>query len=357
MMNENRYILELCKFKNADKDLLVELMKSELDYPYILGHLLYNRVGGIAYYTLMKYELLQNANREFRNTLKLIYQRNAEKGYSLTKAIDGMKFLCAQLSFPYALLKGAYLVDLYPVGLRTSNDVDFLIHPKNISELSNILKSAGFQQGYVQNDRFVMANRAEIVSSRLNRGETVPFIKEINYSQMQYLEIDVNFSLGFKPGKDEEIVTKLLSNTKPLMRNDLYTLSKTDFLFHLCAHLYKEATVMKWVEMGRDISLYKYCDIYLFIHDFMDADFTEELKERVSSIGLHKEVYYALYYTRLLFGIENQHLDALLTSITPKKRDFMNLIIDPQTNKKYRFDEEYTNWVFCSNRRRKLHET
>ncbi len=44
MDNENKFILELCKFKYADKDKLTELMKERLDYPYILGHLLYNRV-------------------------------------------------------------------------------------------------------------------------------------------------------------------------------------------------------------------------------------------------------------------------------------------------------------------------
>ena len=31
----------------------------------------------------------------------------------------------------YALLKGAYLCSLYPLGYRTSNDIDVLVLPEN----------------------------------------------------------------------------------------------------------------------------------------------------------------------------------------------------------------------------------
>ena len=74
MKNENTFILEACKFLKPDKDKLIELMDHTLDYPYILGQLLYNRMGGVAYYTLKKCELLYKLNREFRNSLKSIYQ-------------------------------------------------------------------------------------------------------------------------------------------------------------------------------------------------------------------------------------------------------------------------------------------
>ena len=75
---------------------------------------------------------------------------------------------------------------------------------------------------------------------------------------MKYLEIDVNFSLGFSPGMDESIVRTFLEKTQPLIFDAISTLNDVDFLLHLCAHLYKEATVMSWVEMGRDISCLLY---------------------------------------------------------------------------------------------------
>lgn len=45
MRRENAYILELCRFQDADPERLRDWMAQGLDYPYILGHLLFNRMG------------------------------------------------------------------------------------------------------------------------------------------------------------------------------------------------------------------------------------------------------------------------------------------------------------------------
>lgn len=357
MKKENRFILELCKGEFANTTRLSELLETHMDFPYILGHLLYNRIGAIAYYVLNKAQLLQKVNREFRNTLKVVYENDSIKATSFIKALTTMFSICCECEFPYAFLKGAYLVDIYPKGLRTSNDIDILIKPGNITEFANKLKKAGFIQGNIKNELIIPANRTEIISSRMNRGETIPFIKEVNLPNMKYLEIDVNFSLGFRPGLDENVVEKFLSNTQPLIINRIETLNKTDFLIHLCAHLYKEATTMHWVEMERDISLYKYCDIYLFLYKFMNEQFAKKFIERVCCIGLNKECYYALYYAKALFEIENKYLDKVLKDIEPIDKAFMNQVIEPQTSKAYSFDMSYTEWVFCNYRKDKLYET
>lgn len=357
MNKENRLILELCKGESAEKETLNELMQDRLDYPYILGHLLYNRVGAMAYYALKENQLLHKVNREFRNTLKAIYEYNFNKTDSFLNALSSLKPVCANFQFPYAFLKGSYLVDLYAKGLRTSNDIDILINPRNITELTAELKAAGFKQGHVQNEIFIPASRVEIISSRMNRGETVPFVKDVDLPGMKYLEIDVNFSLGFRPGVDEQVVCDFLNRTQPIILNAISTLDKTDFLMHLCAHLYKEATIMSWVEMGRDISLYKYCDIYLFLQRFLDEELAAELIRRINGVGLSKECYYALYHAKTLFDIENENLDRLLSEIRPADLSFMTQVLEPQTGKVYSYEMSYRDWVFCSDRKGKLYET
>ncbi len=357
MKNENKFILELCKFNVDNKEILSVFMDKGLDYPYVLGHLLYNRIGGIAYYTLKKQNLLSGVNREFRNTLKTVFETNVNKSNSLISALSHIKSACDTLKCEYALLKGAYLVDLYPRGLRTSNDIDFLVEPESITELSERLKEAEFKQGNIRNDEFVPADRREIIMSRMNRGETVPFVKELNLPNMKFLELDINFSLGFKPGMDEAVVTKFLSCTEPIINGNLKTLNRVDFLLHLCAHLYKEATVINWVEMGRDISLYKYCDIYLFISNFFDDTYSTEFCKQAIDLQLRKETYYALYYTKVLFDIDNPALDKVLNEIKPKTTEFMTEIIRPSDDKKYYFKHDYIDWVFCSNRKENLYET
>lgn len=357
MNKENDLILELCKGDYANIDVLNELMEEKLDYSYILGQLLYNRVGTIAYTALKKNELLHRVNREFRNTLKTVYEHNSIKTDSFINALNLLKSVCTKLQFPYAFLKGAYLVQLYDRGLRTSNDIDILINPQHITELTDKLKMMGFKQGYVRNEEFAPASRTEIISSRMNRGEIVPLVKEVNLPGMKYLEIDINFSLGFRPGVDEEIVQTFLKRTQPLILNTISTLDQTDFLMHLCAHLYKEATVLSWVELDRDVSLYKYCDIYLFLHKFMNAEFAATLIQKINDLGLNKECYFALSYAKQLFGISSDNLNKVLTVIKPVDSSFMTQVLEPQTGKVYSYDMGYRDWVFCSDRKGKLYET
>lgn len=111
---------------------------------------------------------------------------------------------------------------------------------------------------------------------------------------------------------------------------------------------------MRWVEMERDISLYKYCDIYLFLYKFMNEQFAKNFIEQVCCINLNNECYYALYYAKELFEIENKYLDKVLKEIEPKDRTFMKQVIELQTGKVYFYDMSYTEWVFCNDRKEKL---
>ncbi|HIW74448.1 MAG TPA: nucleotidyltransferase family protein [Firmicutes bacterium] len=356
MIRENETILELCKFLHPNAAKLEEQTAAPLDYPYILGQLLFHRMGAAGYAVLKRCGLLGRVNREFRNTLKTIYDSGVEKTGSFLRALEGTREIWDAADFPYALLKGAYLAGLYPVGLRTSNDIDVLIRPGDITALSGLLKDAGFRQGHIRNGVFTPAARSEIISSRMNRGETTPFIKRVNMPGMEYLELDVNFSLGFKPDRETGVVEAMLEASRPNLPGGLRTLSLPDFFLHLCAHLFKEATVFRWVEMGRDLSLYKFCDLYLLIDRFLDASLSREIQRRAESLDLLKECYYALLYTRQLFGMEKRELDRLIAAIRPDDRRFLKQVVDPAGGRLYAYDMAFTEWIFCSKRREHLHE-
>ena len=74
----------------------------------------------------------------------------------------------------------------------------------------------------------------------------------------------------------------------------------------------------------------------------MNEQFAKKFIERVCCIGLNKECYYALYYAKALFEIENKYLDKVLKDIEPIDKAFMNQVIEPQTSKAYSFDMSYT---------------
>ena len=296
--NEIRLFKELCKFKSNTLD------NSLVDNasPTVLGYLFYNRMQGIAYGKLKDCGMLGRVNREFRNSLSAAFEQNTIKNSSFLCCVEMVAQILFECKCKAAMLKGAYLCAHYPIGYRTSNDIDLLVHPNDVSTVGNLLLSAGFKQGSIRNGDFVPATRLEIIESKMLRGETVPYIKEVKLPYMKYLEVDINFSLDYKSGNNH-IVTELLNHS--CIRDIGFcipTLNSEDFFIHLCAHLYKEATTLPWIKMHRDMTLYKYCDIYLLLSEMTHADI-DSLFYRAQKFGLEKICSYAICETADLFDI------------------------------------------------------
>lgn len=325
----------LCSFQTAtfEEELL------EAATPAVLGHLFFNRMQAIAYGTLKKHGLLGKVNREFRNSLKGAYVQNREKNNSFFWCIDHIERILSECDCPYAMLKGAYLCKCYPEGYRTSNDIDLLVHPKDVTAIGNALLNGGFLQGNVRGDKFVPASRREIIESKMMRGETVPYIKEVNLPGMQFLEVDINFSLDYKPG-DTELLEEMMRNTVVEEKGDfrVKTLRRDDFLVHLCAHLYKEATTLPWVEMMRDMTLYKYCDIYMLLNDAPKENI-QLFFNRAKKLGMEKICAFAVYQVAELFNFKNDYAVWVAKEVLKEDPDFVHRIVSPKDGKQYVFAE------------------
>lgn len=298
---EKQLFKALCKFKDSFSDTsLVEFAT-----PTVLGHLFFNRMQGIAYDTLKRNRLLGNVNREFRNSLSTAFDQNVQKNESFRKCVMRLSEILCNCGCNVAMLKGAYLCSLYPNGYRTCNDVDLLVSPKDVTKIGQLLSAAGFQQGNVRSGEFVLATRQEIIESRMMQGETVPYIKEVNLPFMRHFEVDINFSLDYKNG-NEDILSHMLSNvcTKNVNGLTIPTLNDTDFFIHLCAHLYKEATTLPWIKMHRDMTLYKYCDIYMLLSEIPDG-LLQKIFARASKLGMEKICAYTILETMELFDIDH----------------------------------------------------
>ncbi len=359
---ERRLIFELIRFRDYNEHKIMELLEKSLDYPWVLGQLMWNRVGGVAYYVLLKCNALGAVNREFRNSLKNCYEMNVVKSNSFKTALYSLGEIFSETKFPYAFLKGAYLnTILYPEGLRTSNDFDILVSQSNLTECADLFRKNGFIQGYYKNNEgIVPATRKDILDSRMNRGEVVPFLKPSQNTGMDVIEIDINFSLDFKAKQERDLVGELLAHKQFFTIRDqkLSTLSQPDFLIQLCVHLFKEATIYNWVEMGRDLSLYKFCDIYAFILKFGDNKFFSLLEEKIHLYGLEKECYYALKNTKEIYpSIEDKTgCIKLLENIKPRNEEFLSQIFRPALHKTYSYNMSFTDWLFSYNKESYLTE-
>jgi len=356
MTIEQKLALELCKFLSHDREAIEKQLAASPDMPVVLGQLLYNRMGGVACHTLEGLDMLGRVNREFRNALKTEYDSNKAKTDSFHTMLNELCDALGGAPFKYAFLKGAYLSHVYPKGLRSSNDIDILVNGEDVTGIADILKDNGFKRGYVRGGKFASATRKDILEARMNRGETVPFVKQVSLPGMEYCEVDVNYSLDYKASQSGDAVEKLLDKAVVSRNGIPPTLSNVDFLIHLCVHLYKEAATMAWVDMGRDLSLYKFCDIYLLVNKWLNDKFSKELKYRIYELNLRNECYYALNYTRVLFGIEKDDLNNLLNWIKPVSTVYLNEIYDPKENKTYRYGVPFIEWFFSPKRKELLHD-
>ena len=319
--DEKTLFIKLCSFLDADEEALAGLL-NENATPAVLGQLFFNRMQGTAYETLRKSGLLGAVSREFRNALKGAWEQNCQRNESFYTAVKLLSELLAGKEGKYAMLKGAVLCGKYPNGCRTSNDVDLLLLPEHITELGDVLEAAGFRQGELKSGAFVPATRREIIASRMMRGETVPYILELRLPMMQYLEVDLNFSLDYK-NSGADTLEKMLSQTERI---------------HLCGHSYKEAATLPWIQMKRDMTLYKYCDIYMLMRRMTERQIAR-LMCRAEALHMLDILCFAILQTAELFASANCIAVQSAAKAMLGREAFLHTVISPKDRKTLRYTE------------------
>lgn len=329
---EKEFFLSLCEFCAPDKEGIESCLDAGAATPEVLGMLFANRMAGIAYHVLEKCGLLGKADREFRNSLRNAALLNEKMNQAYLECVKALTIELDGCGVPYALLKGAYLCHWYPKGCRTSNDIDVLVSPDDVGKISAKLKEAGFRQGDIRNGVFTPATRRQIIESKMTRGETVPFMKEVKLPFMKYLEVDLNFSLDYK-NSDDKTLKEMLARTeyRAVAATQIRTLDLYDFMLHLCSHLYKEATTIAWIRMKRDMTFYKYCDIYALLHHFTDDQF-ENLYAYASKNNLETELAYCLRSLKAFFSSEIAFEERI-----PVSADCLDHVFAPAEKKLYRY--------------------
>ncbi len=335
---EQELFLELCRFERPNKNKL-EAFLEDAATPEVLGYLFFHRMAAAAYGVLKETELLGRVNREFRNSLACAQEQNAEKNKSFYRGVSLITDALRGHEEQYAMLKGALLCGRYPEGYRTSNDVDLLVRPADVTQIGELLKRAGFRQGYLRGGRFEAAGRREIIEAKMTRGETVPYLLEVCLPYQKLLEVDVNFSLDYKNG-DTDALEALLQHTRQesVQGCTIPTLDACDFFIHLCGHLYKEAATLPWIRMKRDMTLYKYCDIYVSLCRFTPEEI-QRVFERAEALHMAEICACAIYWTNALFGTCNVRAQSAAARVLKGKKSLLDEVTAPAEGKRYFYEE------------------
>ena len=341
--------------KLADMYLDEELVVDNALGEKILGKAVINRVLNIVYRNLKK-----NAGFwDFEAAYNALYKMNIEIAKKCKDNIEAICKIMEEADFPYALLKGAYLLtNLYEEGDRTSNDVDILVSEQDVGKCKDLLNKHGFIQGWLDDDgNIIKAKRIDIIMSKMNYGETIPFIKE---TPNGFITADVNFSFDYKPMEDDSVLREMLTRTIRIPYRDtvLQTLEEADFIIHLCLHLYKEATTSEWAFRRKDLNLYKFNDLYMILKNKGSEELFKTLTERVIKDGAEKECYYSFLNAAYIFEKINdvEGFKTMLDAIKPADTTYLKQIISPVDNFIYEYDMEFRDWLACPDRKTYLLE-
>ena len=357
------FILDVLQEKNADYK---QYDSQKIDWLSVLGFLNIHRIGACFLNRSKKLEIRipsqvqkvlenQKAANSMRNNAMSVYIRELasefETEYLQYAFLKGSLLTNASMFYPYVNMRLLMLIRhpdlrrslmecsqsvLYANGERTSNDIDILVKPSDISKAGDILQRLGYVQGTWDTDKkeTVPYTREEILS----RSETAPFIKKSDTELFEFVEIDINFSTSHLPGSDNKLTTDMIDGSMLYTDKNGSEIRGLDCrynLIHLILHLYKEATVYSMVMRNKASELYKYYDIYLIMKKRL---YNEKLFiEAVEKYGLEKEVYFVLYNLTMIF--DTLDIDNILCRLKPTDTSFLNKITDPAAGVEYTWEK------------------
>lgn len=320
----------------------------DMDWSAFLGCAMLNRVNGVVYRNIKD---IANIPKYVKYFLQIAYFEQQERTKIHQDEIKKIAEVFENENIKYAFLKGAVLNTIfYKNGDRISNDTDMMVDAADIDKVTKVLQNLGYVQGEVREGKLHPATKKEILFSRLNTYEIVPFNKPVDERYLPFHEIDINFRLSNDDAQESASI--MLENTIVLnnIKYNIRTLSLEYFLTFLCIHHYREATMIFKIVSGNDLTLYKFMDIHFLISSkYREIDW-ERLLDICRTLGRQKDVYYTLYHTEMLYP--NTLDEAILEKFKPENIDFLNEYKGRDNSQEsYKWELDFVHRVFSNERR------
>lgn len=320
------YVIDVLKGKVSDY---------EPDWYETLGFLEMHRIAGIFYNKTKELDI--KLPIKVNKALKEVFEKQKRRVLLLREYVKEISKELLENNVEHIFLKGSVFsnvkkgLSIYKVGERSSNDIDILVNQENISKVANCLKKLGFVQGVYDEEskKIKEYSRVEIINRRMNRGEVAPFIKLTNNTEVPFVEVDINFSLGNTPNDNIDLLNFMIDSR--VISNKYFPLSILDnelFFIHLLMHQYKETTLYLMFERNKDIDLYKLADIYYLFKLYKIK--RNRIKELAKKFNIEEKVGY------VLFQVAEAFRDYELLKYAKRFGISEQVIIDYETKKKYR---------------------
>ncbi len=311
-LSKERQLILLCSRGVLNKEhteRINEILSGRLDWREILYQGVTHRTLNLMYYHLKNLGLTGKVEEEVLKIMKTqckVYGLRNRTYFAEIKKIYGK---LNENGIRAAILKGNFLsANVYPsVETRTFNDIDFLIDLKDGDKIVKILEDMGYVQGQYDEEtgEILPSTRKEKMYHQLSTGELKECLKKNDDPFVPLYQGDLNYTILWKGNFPYNVETsELLERAMKIEFEDsnIYVLDYEDFLIQLACHLYKEAALLFWINDLRDLKIYKFADIAIFIEKFNTKIRWNKLIEFCQRTGCGKIVYYAFHYVNLMYG-------------------------------------------------------
>ena len=245
------------------------------------------------------YLLSQTTDPTYKN--KTLSQQALNK-IAIKERYNACKELFEQISFPYAVIKGAVLSQsIYDSPFyRESGDIDIIVSRENIDVLKKALKSLGFIQGRVTDNGIVPFNRNELIFQTTATHQIAPFIKQTSNPLCPFINLDVNMDIMWGESDTKSDMNYVLSYTEQAMMFDVpFTRLSSEMEFiSLCLHHYKDMNSI-YLLSSRGLRLEHFCDIYFYLKNVRPN--AQKILEICKHLKVGKYVCVCLCHTNQIF--------------------------------------------------------
>lgn len=345
-LSNERQLVILCSrgvLREEHIQRIQEILYGKLDWKDILYQCITHRTLNLMYYHMKKLGLAKGMEEVLKvmKTQSAAYSvRNREYMAEAKKIWDKLY----ENGIKAAVLKGNYLAAaVYPsIETRTFNDLDLLIDLKDGDKIVEILEGMGYIQGQYHDEtgEIIPSSRRQKMIHQMASHELQECLKKSESPFIPLFEVDLNFDVLWKGNCPYKINTgELLDRAVEveLSGSKTYMLDYEDFLVQLSCHLYKEAALLNWISDLRDLKLYKFADILMFIEKYREQIRWEKLLEFCSRTGCQKILYYAFHYVNLLYG--QVIPEYVMSSLEPEDKSYLDEYgIENEEPRKWEFD-------------------
>ncbi|MEK4059713.1 MULTISPECIES: nucleotidyltransferase domain-containing protein [unclassified Paenibacillus] len=306
-----------------------ELLSHHLDWKDILYQGLTHRVLNLMFYHLKRLELVHVVEEEVVKVMKSQSKVYALRNQFYFEELGSIYRKINEKGLRAVILKGNYLAaHVYPsIETRTFNDLDLLISLSDGEQFVQILESLGYIQGEYNRstDEIIPGTRKQKIMHQMATHELQECLKKTEHPFVSLLQVDLNHDVLWKGNCPYKISTEeLLSRAREteVLGHKCHVLDYEDFLIQLACHLYKEAVMLNWIADLRDLKLYKYADMLMYIEHYQDKLDWDKLISFCQEHSCEKVVYYAFFYVNYIYG--NVIPEHVMKALEPEDKAYLD---------------------------------